>query len=165
MRALYDPFLHGSGRHVRSEEWVSLALGRLDHYLHHHSRPIVACFDLSLLEWVVRCYHTLTLSIPIVFTIFFCILSSFVLSLFVFFYPRRSSFCFLNGMSSSIYNLSFGIIHLYVGWIIGLTQFFDIWHCALRGLVLSFGCLGFVSHRFIHLLPLAFITVQVIRPL
>ena len=49
MRALYDLFLHGSGRYVGSEDWVSLALGSLDHYLHHHSHPIVACFDLSLL--------------------------------------------------------------------------------------------------------------------
>ena len=49
MRALYDPFLHGYGRHVGSEDWVSITLGPLDHYLHHHSHPIVACFDLSLL--------------------------------------------------------------------------------------------------------------------
>ena len=49
MRTLYDPFMHGSRRYIGSEDWVSLALGSLDHYLHHYSRPIVACFDLSLL--------------------------------------------------------------------------------------------------------------------
>ena len=105
--------------------------------------------------------HVAMLSIPIVFTIFFCTSLSFISSLFVFFYPRWLSFCFLNGVSSSVYNLSFGIVHLYVGWVTRLTRFSDIWHCALRGLVLSFRYLGLVSHRFIHLLLLAFITVRV----
>ena len=59
MRTLYDTFLHGFGRHVKSEDWVFLALAPLDHYLHHHSRTIVAYFDLSLLGWVVCRYHTL----------------------------------------------------------------------------------------------------------
>ena len=121
-------------------------------------RPViigVSCFSLS---------HVATFSIPIVFTIFFCTPSSFVLSLFIFFYPRRSSFCFLNGVSFSIYNLSFGIVYLYVSRVIRLTWFSDIWHCALRGLVLSFGYLGLISHRFIHLLPLAFIMVRVVKP-
>ena len=83
---------------------------------------------------------------------------------FIFFYPCQSSFCFLNNVSSSVYNLSFDIVHLYVGWVTGLTRFFDIWHYALIGLVLSFRYLGIVSHRFIHLLPLASITVWVVRP-
>ena len=114
----------------------------------------VSCSSLS---------HVATFSISIVFTIFFYT-PSFVSSLFIFFYPHRSSFCFLNSVSSSVYNLSFGIIHLSVGWVTRLTQFSNIWHCALKGLVLSFGYLGLVSHRFIHLLPLAFIIVRVIRP-
>ena len=83
---------------------------------------------------------------------------------FIFFYPCQSSFCFLNNVSSSVYNLSFDIVHLYVGWVTGLTRFFDIWHYALIGLVLSFRYLGIVSHCFIHLLPLASITVRVVRP-
>ena len=37
MRALYDPFLHGSGRHIGSDVWV---LGPLDHYPYHHSHLI-----------------------------------------------------------------------------------------------------------------------------
>ena len=108
--------------------------------------------------------HVATFSISVVFTIFFCTPLSFVSSLFIFFYPRRSSFCYLNGVSYSVYNLSFGIVHLYVGWVTRLTWFSDIWHCVIRGLVLSFGYLGLVSHRFIHLLPLACIMVGVIRP-
>ena len=122
-------------------------------------RPIiigVSCLSLS---------HVAMLFILIVFTIFFCIPSSFILSILFFFYLRRSSFCFLNDVSSSVHNLSFGIVHLYVSWVTRLTRFSNIWHCALRGLVLSFGYLGLVSHRFIHLLPMAFITVWVVRPL
>ena len=106
----------------------------------------VSCLSLS---------HVSTFFIPVVFTILFCIPSSFVSSLFIFFYPHRSSFCFLDGVSSSV--------HLYVGWVTRLTRLSDIWHCTLRGLVLSFGYLGLVSHRFIHLLTLAFITVWVVR--
>ena len=121
-------------------------------------RPVIIGMSCSPLS------HVAMLSILIVFTIFFCIPSSFVSFLFVFFYTRWSSFCFLNGVSSSVYNLSFGIVHLYVGWLIGLTRFSDIWHCALKGLVLSFGYLGLVSHPFIHLLSLAFIMVRVVRP-
>ena len=121
-------------------------------------RPViirVSCLSLS---------HVVTFSILVVFTIFFYTASSFVSSLFIFFYPGLSSFCFLNDVSSSIYNLSFGIVHFYVGWVIGLTQFSNILHCTVRGLVLSFGVLGLVSHHFIHLLPMAFITTWVIRP-
>ena len=73
-------------------------------------------------------------------------------------------FCFLNNVSSSVHNSSFGIVHLYVKWVIGLTRLSDIRYCALRGLLLSFRYLGLVSHRFIHLLPPAFIMVRVVRP-
>ena len=109
-------------------------------------RPVI--IRVSCLSFL----HVAMFSILVVFTIFFYTPSSFVLSLFVFFYPRRSLFCFLNGMSSSFYNLSFGIVHLYVDWVTRLTRFSHIWHCALRSLLLSFGYLGLVSHRFIHLL-------------
>ena len=66
----------------------------------------VSCSSLS---------HIATFSILVVFIIFFYTPSSFVSSLFVSFYPHQSSFCFLNDISSSVYNLSFGIVHLYVG--------------------------------------------------
>ena len=66
----------------------------------------VSCSSLS---------HVATFSILVVFIIFFYTPSSFVSSLFVSFYPHQSSFCFLNDISSSVYNLSFGIVHLYVG--------------------------------------------------
>ena len=67
MRALYNPFFHGSGRHIRSEVWVSFALGSLDHYLYHHSRHTVTCFDLAFMWWVVRHYHTLLHFYPSLF--------------------------------------------------------------------------------------------------
>ena len=78
---------------------------------------------------------------------------------FIFFYPCQSSFCFLNNVSSSVYNLSFDIVHLYVGWVTGLTRFFDIWHYALIGLVLSFGYLSLVSPPFHSPFTLTFIMV------
>ena len=165
MRAQYDPFLHGSRRYVGSEDWISLALRSLG------SLSTSPFLSYSGLLWLViigmscsSSSHVATFSIPIVFTIFFYTSSLFVSSFFVFFYHYRSSFCFLNDMSSSVYNLSFGIVHLYVGWVTRLTRFFYIWHCTLRGLVLSFGYLGLVSHRFIHLLPMAFIMVRVVEP-
>ena len=37
---MYDPFVHGSKRHIRSEVWVSIALGPLDRYPYHHSHLI-----------------------------------------------------------------------------------------------------------------------------
>ena len=111
-------------------------------------RPVIIGVSCSLLS------HVAMFSIPIIFIIFFCTPSSFVSFLLVFFYPLRSSFCFLNDVSSSVYNMSFAIVHLYVGWVTRLTQFFDIWHCALKGLVLPFGYLGLISHRFIHFLRL-----------
>ena len=40
VRALYDPFLHGFGRHIGSEVWVSFALGPLGRYPYHHSHLI-----------------------------------------------------------------------------------------------------------------------------
>ena len=165
MRALYDPFLHGYRRHIGSEEWVSLALGPLDHYLHHHSRPIVAYFDLSLLGWVVHRYHTLSHFLSLLFSLFSSVL------LHHSFYPFSFSSTLVDHHFASwtacpleFINLSFGIVHLYVGWVTRLARSSDIWHCALRGLVLSFGYLGFVSHCFIHLWPLAFITIKVVRP-
>ena len=104
-------------------------------------------------------------SVPIVFTIFFYTPSSFVLSLFVFFYPRRCHFASWTTCPLAFINLSFGTVHLYVGWVTMLTRFSDIRYCTLRGLVLPFfRYLGLVSHCLIHLLPLAFITILVVRP-
>ena len=121
-------------------------------------RPViirVSCLSFS---------HVAMFFIPVVFTIFFCTPSSFVLSLFVFFYPRRSLFCFLNGVSSSFYNLSFGIVHLYVSRVTKLTRFSGIWHCALRGLILSFRYLSLVFPLFHSPFTPTFITIGVVRP-
>ncbi|KAL6313691.1 hypothetical protein AAG906_010109 [Vitis piasezkii] len=101
MRALYDPSHHGSRRHIGSED--------------------------ELFVVVTYCY----ICIPVGFSIFFYTHSSFILSLFVCFYPHRSSFHFMNDEF-----FGFGIIY------------WEIW--------------VFVSHRFIHLLPLAYITVRVV---
>ena len=162
VRALYYLFLHGSGRYVGSDDWVPLVLGSLDHYLHHHSRPTVACFYLSLLGWVVRQYHTLAPFLSWLFSLFSSALhSSYPLLGWV---VRQCHFASWTVCPLAFVNLSFGTVHLYVGRVTMLTRFSDMWHCALRGLVLPFGYLSLVSHRFIHLLPLAFITVRVVRP-
>ena len=70
MRALYDLFLHGSGRYVGSEDWVLVVLGPLDHYLRQHSHPIVACFNLSSLELVVRHSHVMLCFLSQLFSLF-----------------------------------------------------------------------------------------------
>ena len=49
MRALYDPFLHGFGRYIRSEVWVSFALGPLGRYPYHHSHLISDLLRFSVL--------------------------------------------------------------------------------------------------------------------
>ena len=116
-------------------------------------RPVIIGVSCSWLS------HIAMFSIPVIFTIFLCTPSSFVSSLFIFFYPRWSSFCFLNDMSFNIYNLSFGIVYLYVGRFIRLTQFSDIWHCAFKGLVLSFGYMSLVSPLFHSPFTLTFIMV------
>ncbi|KAL6312487.1 hypothetical protein AAG906_012083 [Vitis piasezkii] len=84
MRALYDPSHHGSGRHIGSED--------------------------ELFVVVTYCY----ICIPVGFSIFFYTHSSFILSLFVCFYPRRSSFHFMN------------------------DEFFGVWHYLLGDLGLCF---------------------------
>ena len=142
MRALYDPFLCGSGWHLGSEVWVSFALGLLDHYLHHHSNNIVTCFDLAFLEWVVRHCHTLLHLYPNLFLYFplypfiICLIplhlqlpSSIVVSL----HERRILWC----TSPVVWHYSFWcrLSHL-------LTWFCDIWHCTHRGLALSMGRFG-----------------------
>ena len=63
-------------------------------------------------------------------------------SLFIFFYPHRSSSRFMNDVSFSVHHLLLGIVHLCVGRVALLTRFSDIWHCAHRGLALSIGYLG-----------------------
>ena len=165
VRELYDLFLHGSGRYVGSEDWVPLVLGPLDHYLHHHSSPTVACFDLSSLGWVVHHFHMLPCFLSRLFSLFSSVpLHHSSCPFSFFFYPRRSLFFFLNSVSSSIYNSLIDIVHLYVGWVTRLTQFSGIWHCALRGLVLSFGYLSLVSPSFHSPFTLTYITVWVVRP-
>ena len=49
MRALYDPFLHGSGRHFGSEVWVSFELGPLDRYPYHHLHLISDLLQFGVL--------------------------------------------------------------------------------------------------------------------
>ena len=58
----------------------------LDHYLHHHSRLIVTCFDLTFLGQVVRRCHTLQHLYPSLFLFFF-----FALSIHHFSYPFQFS--------------------------------------------------------------------------
>ena len=110
---------------------------------------------------VTYCY----ICIPVGFSTFFYTHSSFVLSFFVFFYPRRSSSRFMNDEFFGAHHLLFDVIHLD-------TELSHLAHMVLRYLILhtqGFGIIyweiwAFFSHRFIHLLPLANITVWVIRP-
>ena len=85
-------------------------------------------------------------------------------SLFIFFYPLQSSSHFMNDVSFGVHHLLLAIVHLCVGRVALLTCFSDIWHCAHKGMELSIRYLTFVSHHFIHLSPLAYITVRVVRP-
>ena len=80
MRTLYDPLLHGSGRHIGSEVWVSFALGPLGRYPYHHSHLMVTCLDLASSGLVVRQHHTLLHLYPTLFPYFFYIPLHFLLS-------------------------------------------------------------------------------------
>ena len=95
MRALYDPFLHGSGRHIGSEVWVSFTLGPLSRYPYHHSHLMVTCLNLvSLDEWFVIITHCYT-CIPPCFPTFFYIPYHFLLSssIVVSLHERRVFWC------------------------------------------------------------------------
>ena len=166
MRALNDPCHHGSRWHIGSEVWVSFVLGFLDHYLHHHSHHIVTCFDLPFLRWVVRHCHTLLHLFPNLFLHFLCLHSLFVSSLFIFSYPPRSSSRFMNDECFGACHLLFDLFIYLDTWLSHLTHMV-LWYLTLR--TQGFGTIyleiwAFVSHRFIHILPLAYITVRVVRP-
>ena len=81
-------------------------------------------------------------------------------SLFIFFYPHRSSSRFMNVVS-------FGAHHMLLGIVCWSSHFS---HMILRPLTLHTQVFGiiylvfFVSHHFIHLSPLVYITVRVVRP-
>ena len=165
MRTFYDHFLHGFGKHIGSEVWVSFTLGSLDHYLYHHSRHTVTCFDLAFMGWVVRHYHTLLHFYPSLFLHF--LLHPFIISLILFrlllplsivvsLHERRVLWC----TSPVIGHCSFGC-RVESPYSHG-PPIFDIAHTEAWHYLL--GIWAFVSRRFIHLLPLAFITVRVIRP-
>ena len=62
--------LHGSRWHIGSEVWVSLALGPLDHCLHHLPHLTMTCFGLVFLGWVVQRCHTLPHFYPSLFVHF-----------------------------------------------------------------------------------------------
>ncbi|KAL6311130.1 hypothetical protein AAG906_012614 [Vitis piasezkii] len=119
MRALHHPSHHGSGQHIGSED--------------------------ELFVVVTYCY----ICIPVGFSIFFYTHSSFILSLFVCFYPRRSSFHFMNDEFFGLSHLA----HMVLRYLTLRTQGFGIIYWEIW---------AFVSHRFIHLLPLAYITVRVV---
>ena len=110
---------------------------------------------------ITHCYTF----IPFCFFIFFYTHSSFVLSFFIFFYPCRSSSRFMNDVffgahQPVIGHCSFGC-RVESPYSHGLP-IFDIVHTEAWHYLL--GIWAFVSRRFIHLLPLVFIMVRVIRP-
>ena len=91
MRALYDPFLHGSKRHIGSEVFVSFALGPLDCHPYHHSHLISDLLQFDILGMSVRHCHILLHLYPNLFL-------NFLLHIFIIF---RIPFHFL--LSSSIF--------------------------------------------------------------
>ena len=154
VRALYNPFLHGSGRHIGSEVWVSFALGSLDHHLYHYSRHTVTCFDLAFMGWVAHHYHTLLHFYPSLFLHF--LLHPFIIRLILFhlllpssivvsLHERHVLWC----TSPVVGNCSFGC-RIESPYSHG-PPIFDITHIEAWHYLL--GIWAFVSCRFIHLLP------------
>ena len=115
MRALYDPFLHGSKRHIGSEVWVSFGLGPLGRYPYHHSHLII---DL-LLFGILGMSGSLSSHIATLVSHLVSLLSS--TSLFIFFYPHMSSSRFMNDVYFGVHHLFLGIVHLCVGRVALLT--------------------------------------------
>ena len=115
VRALYDPFLHGSGRHFGSEVWVSFELGQLDHYPYHHSHLII---DLPQFGIFGMSGSSSSLITTLVSYLVFLLSST---SLFIFFYPHRSSSRFMNDMSFGVHHMLLSIVHLCVSRVALLT--------------------------------------------
>ena len=105
-----------------------------------HSIPwIIVYITFPILQWlaliwrswdelfiiVTHCY----ISIPACSSIFYYIHSSFVLSIFIFFYPHRTSSHFMNDVFFGAHHLSFDVIHL--GRLSHLAHMilWYIWHC------------------------------------
>ena len=115
MRALYDPFLHGSGRHFGSEVWVSFELGQLDRYPYHHSHLII-----DLLRFGILGMSGLSSSlIATLVSHIVSLLSS--TSLFIFFYPYQSLSRFKNDASFGVHHPLLAIVHLCVDRVALLT--------------------------------------------
>ena len=115
MKAFYDPFLHGSGRHFGSEVLVSFELGQLDHYPYHHSHLII---DLPRFGILGMSGSSSSLIATLVSHLVFIPSST---SLFIFFYPHRSSSRFMNDVSFGVHHLLLSIVHLCVGQVALLT--------------------------------------------
>ena len=158
MRALYDPFPHESGRHFGSEVWVSFELGQLDRYPHHHSYLII---DLPRFG-IFRMSGSSSSLIATLVSHLFSLLSS--TSLFIFFYPHRSSSRFMNVVSFGVHHLLLSIVHSFVGRVTLLIDSltFGIAHTGVWHYLLVIW--AFIFYHFIHLSPLACITVRVARP-
>ena len=101
MRALYDPFLHGSKRHIGSEFFVSFALGPLDCHPYHHSHLISDLLQFGILGMSVRHCHILLHLYPSLFL-------NFLLHLFIIF---RIPFHFLLSSSRFMNDNFFGVHH------------------------------------------------------
>ena len=142
MRALYDPFLHGSERHFGSVVWVSFELGQLDRYPYHHSHFII---DLPRFGILGMSGSSSSLIATLVSHLVSLLSST---SLFIFFYPHQLSSCFMNDVSFDVHHLLLGIVHLCVGRVALLTLFSYILHCTHRGLTLSIGYLGLCFSSF-----------------
>ena len=138
-------FLHGFGWHIGCEVWVSLALGPLNHCLHHLPHLIVTCFGLAFLGWVVHRCHTLLHFYPSLFLHF--LLHPFIICLIPFrlllsslnvvsLYERRVLWC----TSPIIWRYSFGcrLSHLahMILWYLALHT--GVWHLVIGYLGLCF---------------------------
>ena len=153
MRALYDPFLHGSGRLFRNEVWFSFKLGQLDRYLYHHSYLIIDLLQFGILEMsgssssliATLVSHLVSLlsstSLFISSILIDRRLASWTTCLLVYITCYLALFTYVLGTSLCSHDSpTFGIVNT------------RVWHYLL-------GIWAFVSHNFIRLSPLAYVTV------
>ena len=134
-------FLWGLGKSIVWSFSMNLGdtLGVRFGFLWHSVPWIIVYITFPILQWLVLVWHSWDelfiivthcyISISTCSSVFYYTHSSFVLSLFVFFYPHRTSYRFMNDEFFGAHHLSFDVIHLDVGWVTLLTWFYDIWHC------------------------------------
>ena len=125
----------------------------------------MTCFDLAFMGWVIRHYHTLLHFYPRLFLHF--LLHQLIICLICFHLLLPSLIVVSLHERCVLWCTSPVVRHCSFGWRVEPPYshgppIFDIVHTEAWHYLLSIW--AFVSHRFIHLLPLALIMVWVVRP-